>query len=120
MRTLIWNTLPTHLTIEALYRVEDTRLEAAFKSLPLPPTRPADTLATEPAWEVGLATLRGRTEWLATDEATWTSWTGLRRRDGEDHHGPVLLAESSAAYAGPRECACSACQATVAAELRYC
>lgn len=119
MKTLVWNTLPTHVAVEALYSADDARVDSAYKSLPLPPTTVSDTLAAEPALEVGIATLRGTTEWLATTEAVWTSWTGLRRRDGEEWHGPVYGMDGGGLYDGPRGCPCGACQGTARPELRY-
>ena len=120
MKSLIWNTLPTSDAIEALFLVDDARLDTALKLLPLPNTRIPDTLATDPTWEVGLSTLHPSTVWLATNETSWRSWSGPRRRNGEDHHGPVYALDGTAIYTGLRECSCSTCQATVTASLRYC
>ena len=120
MKSLIWNTLPTSDAVEALFLVDDVRLDTALKLLPLPNARIPDTLATDPTWEVGISTLQPSTVWLATNETSWRSWTGPRRRNGEDHHGPVFARDGDAVYTGLRECSCSTCQATVTASLRYC
>ena len=119
MKTLVWNTLPTHVAIEALYSADDARVDSVYKALPLPPLGAPDTLASGPTWEVGIATLRGATEWLTTTEAVWTAWTGPRRRDGEEWHGPVYGMDGSGLYDGPRACPCGACQGTAKPELRY-
>lgn len=49
---------------------------------------------------------------VRVDAALWNSWTGLRLRNGEEHHGPVyLLGESkNSPYKGNRLCRCSKCQ----------
>ena len=60
-------------------------------------------------------------EWIEVTEAIFRSWTGLRRVNGEDHHGPVYkfgVAGESKPYTGSRSCGCSICQTTVVPELK--
>lgn len=61
------------------------------------------------------------TTWHVVDGATWRSWTGERRINGDDVHAPVytyLAPEGTPPYAGKRECSCKVCQATVAPAFR--
>lgn len=115
LRNLNWLNPDPEVLARALTVARDKAVDSALNALLPPPPPPADTLLTEPVLEVGISTLRGYTEWLPVEENVWLAWTGLRRRDGEDYHGPILpLDRPNATYDGPRECGCSACQATVA------
>lgn len=91
-------------------------LEAATKSrnsiweltadytIPPPPT---DTLIEAPLYEVGL----GQT-FTPTSADVFDAWTGPRRLNGLDYHGPIFNLGTSIAYDGPRHCGCSTCEAT--------
>lgn len=51
--------------------------------------------------------------WVETTEDIFRSWTGLRRINGEDYHGPIYgfgSIDDSVTYAGHRTCACKVCQ----------
>lgn len=69
---------------------------------------PTDDVADGPILEVELLD-----RWFLVDENTWRSWTGRRRKDGEDFHGKVFYLDSTHPYAGRRSCPCSTCQSTV-------
>ncbi len=46
------------------------------------------------------------------------AWVGLRRLDGDHHHGPVHCIGTGALYTGPRACPCTTCQSTTMPQLR--
>lgn len=55
-------------------------------------------------------------DWVEVKEEVFRSWTGHRRINGEDFHGPVYTFGStidSIPFTGRRECGCSACQQNV-------
>lgn len=72
---------------------------------------------TGPVYEIQFAE-----KWYPVREKLWNSWTGLRRKNGMDHHGPVkpldTPPESKLMFNGARVCGCSTCQATVDPKLR--
>lgn len=60
-------------------------------------------------------------EWIEVTETVFRSWTGLRRINGDDHHGPVYNFGSigeSKPYTGKRVCGCSVCQESVTPKLK--
>lgn len=60
-------------------------------------------------------------EWVEVTETVFRSWTGFRRINGEDHHGPVYGFESphdSSPFDGKRACGCNTCQAHVSPKLK--
>ncbi len=60
-------------------------------------------------------------EWVEVTEAIFRSWTGLRRVDGEEYHGPIYnfgAHGDSTIYSGTRACFCGACQETVEPKLK--
>lgn len=60
-------------------------------------------------------------DWIETTETIFRSWTGLRRINGDDHHGPVYnfgTDESIAPYTGIRTCGCLVCQTHVEAKYK--
>jgi hypothetical protein len=60
-------------------------------------------------------------EWIEVTEMVFRSWTGHRRINGEDHHGPVYnfgKVENLKPYSGSRSCGCSVCQAHVQPRLK--
>jgi len=60
-------------------------------------------------------------DWVETTESIFRSWTGLRRINGEDHHGPVYNFGTSnevVPYTGSRSCGCGVCQASTEAKFK--
>jgi len=54
--------------------------------------------------------------WIEVKEEVFRSWTGSRRVNGEEFHGPVYnfgSIDDSIPYTGRRECGCSVCQQNV-------
>lgn len=81
--------------------------EALLDSLLGPEQPPTDDIRP-PVLEIKLDRM-----WIEVDEETWRSWTGLRRVNGTDHHGPVysfLTPEGAPPFTGKRVCGCAACQ----------
>lgn len=74
-------------------------------SVPLVPT---DDVAGEPLLEVKTGGI-----WVATSEDIFRSWTGPRRINGDEHHGPIYALGTQTLYTGARICACRECQSTV-------
>lgn len=73
---------------------------------------PTDDVAAGPLMEVYV-----NSAWVATDEEIFKSWTGPRRINGDEHHGPVYALGTTTVYTGARICACKTCQSNV--EPRY-
>jgi hypothetical protein len=60
-------------------------------------------------------------EWIEVTETVFRSWTGLRRINGEDHHGPVYslgTLDNLKPFAGSRSCGCRVCQEHVQPHLK--
>lgn len=113
LRDFNWLLPNPELLAQAITTARDNAVHAALNTL-LPPLSPTDTLLTDPILQIGIATFHNYTEWLPSEEKIWLAWTGPRRRNGEDYHGPILpLNQPNTTYNGPRECACSTCQSTV-------
>lgn len=53
--------------------------------------------------------------WVEVTDSIFRSWTGDRRINGEDFHGPVynFKDESNKVYTGFRSCGCKVCQENV-------
>jgi hypothetical protein len=66
--------------------------------------------------------IRSGDRWFAVTKSLWDSWTGLRRMNGTDHHGPVVYIDSpvsgAVAYRGKRTCGCRTCEESVPPSLR--
>ena len=77
----------------------------AFDNLPETPT---DDVAAGPLLEVKV-----NKSWVETTEDVFRSWTGLRRVNGEEHHGDVFPLGSDKLYTGARVCPCRTCQGSV-------
>ena len=73
-----------------------------------PPLVPTDDVAGEPLLEVKTGGI-----WVATSEEIFRAWTGQRRINGDEHHGPVYSLGTEIMYTGARVCACKDCQSTV-------
>lgn len=57
--------------------------------------------------------------WItAVSRDEWSAWTGRRRWNGVEYHGPVTYLGTTNPYRGPRVCSCPRCQSTVEAPLR--
>jgi len=119
MRDLIWNSLGADTIAAALVRARDTAVDEALNAIHPPPSTEGDTILLGHTYEVGIATHHGATEWYPADEDTWRSWTGLRRRDGEEHHGPIYVRGTTSVWDGRRDCACPRCSETVTPALRH-
>jgi hypothetical protein len=74
---------------------------------------PTDDIATGPILEV-----QANANWVETSEDVFRAWTGGRRINGEEHHGPVYAFGTDTVYTGGRVCGCRTCQATVAPQHR--
>lgn len=59
-------------------------------------------------------------KWVEVSETIFRSWTGFRRINGEDYHGPVYVFRQSdeTIYQGARSCGCNVCQENVSAALK--
>lgn len=80
------------------------------------PTRKFDDSIGDAIYQVKL-----KDDWVETTESIFRSWTGLRRINGEDHHGPIYnfgTDEALGPYTGNRACGCSACQAHTEAKFK--
>jgi hypothetical protein len=65
--------------------------------------------------------VRCEDEWIEATHSIFRSWTGFRRINGEEYHGPVYEVgsrESDEPYTGYRACGCSVCQAHVVAKFK--
>jgi len=52
-------------------------------------------------------------EWRPLDKATWLSWSGRRRLNGRDYHGPIFyLGSKKRVDRQARVCPCDVCQQT--------
>lgn len=71
-----------------------------------------DDVIGPPVLEVEVAGM-----WVEADPVIFASWTGLRRKNGEDYHDRVVPyntdPENGPTYTGKRMCPCSVCQSTV-------
>lgn len=58
--------------------------------------------------------------WVEVDESIFASWTGMRRINGEDYHGPIynFNSGSEVPYTGVRTCKCKICQEHVEPSLK--
>ena len=74
---------------------------------------PTDDIATEPITEVKVGP-----SWIEVTDDIFRSWTGERRINGDEHHGPVYALGSDVPYTGSRVCGCSECQSHVEPRFR--
>lgn len=72
-----------------------------------------DNIATEPVLQVLY-----HDTWVAVDEETFDSWTGLRRKNGEDYHGAIRVFGSNVKYTGVRSCGCRVCEQDVSPKFK--
>lgn len=60
--------------------------------------------------------------WFVVDSLLWEGWTGLRRLNGVEHHGPIKYLDSPIGspimYSGKRTCGCRVCEVSVPPSLR--
>lgn len=58
--------------------------------------------------------------WLEVPKSVFMAWTGCRRTNGVDFHGPVysIDAKQTAPWAGGRACSCTTCQEHVLPQFR--
>lgn len=67
-------------------------------------TRPTDDVSQTSVLEVKMGST-----WVLVESDIFDSWTGLRKINGEDYHGPVSYLEGGV-YRGARVCGCDVCQ----------
>jgi len=67
----------------------------------------SDAALPNPFYEVGLGE-----SFVQTTSDVFDAWTGPRRLNGQDHHGPVYHLGTRTIYDGPRHCHCPTCEAT--------
>jgi hypothetical protein len=108
--------------------MDDTTAQEIFdriSELAAAPPEVAEHLADSPGRDEAtgpvLEILSGR-RWFAVDRRLWDGWTGLRRVNGVDHHGPITYLDSPVSnpkpYTGSRSCGCRVCEASVPPSLR--
>lgn len=56
--------------------------------------------------------------WILAEDDVFGCWTGLRRKNGEEIHGPIYPLGGKTFYTGARVCGCKACQEHVEAKLK--
>lgn len=71
-------------------------------------SNPTDDIADGPLLEVYISG-----SWVSTTEDVFRSWVGIRRLNGDEHHGSIVSFGTDAVYTGRRTCACQVCQAQV-------
>jgi hypothetical protein len=74
-----------------------------------------DTASTQPLLEVAIED----GQYFSATPDVWDSWTGARRRNGEDYHGPVYYTGTRTTYTGKRGCPCITCSETTLPHLKY-
>ena len=74
-----------------------------------------DTASAQPLLEVSVED----GHYFAAAPDVWNSWTGLRRRNGEDYHGPVYYTGTRTTYTGKRVCPCTICSEATLPHLKY-
>jgi hypothetical protein len=90
-------------------------LTADYRNL-FPDTPPNfDTASSQPLLEIAVED----GQYFATEEIVWDSWTGPRRRNGEDYHGPVYYTGTRTTYTGKRVCPCTTCSEATLPHLKY-
>lgn len=78
------------------------------------PEHMTDDVAGQPVLEILY-----ENAWILAPEDIWESWTGLRRKNGEDFHGDVRpLKEPTKIWTGSRVCSCRTCQTHTEAKYR--
>jgi len=74
---------------------------------------PTDDIASGPLLEILYEDV-----WVMAEEDVFGCWTGLRRKNGEEVHGPIYPLGGKTFYMGARVCGCKACQEHVEAKLK--
>lgn len=69
---------------------------------------PLDAALPTPYYEVGIGST-----FTPTTPEVFDAWTGPRRLNGLDHHGPIFHLGTDVQYAGPRHCGCPACESGI-------
>jgi len=115
---LAWRTLPPEDYAASLVADRTAAVEAVLEAL-YPEAAGDDVSGESHVWEAGLTTYTGVTHWVPVAERMWRAWTGPRRVDGEDHHGPVWNLDTDVLWDGPRDCACPTCAASTRPPLRH-
>jgi len=69
--------------------------------------RSTDDISQQDLLEVKMGTT-----WVLVESDIFGSWTGLRRVNGVEHHGPVTYIEGGL-YRGTRVCGCGLCEVHV-------
>jgi hypothetical protein len=58
-------------------------------------------------------------KWVSVDERLWRAYTGFRRIDGTEYHGPIYGYDTRAIWTKiRRDCPCNKCQSLIAGEFR--
>lgn len=65
----------------------------------------SDAALPTPYYEVGL-----NETFISTSPDVFDAWTGPRRLNGQDYHGPIFNLGTNTPYDGPRHCGCEACE----------
>jgi len=78
-----------------------------------PQGRLTDDIASAPLLEIQFEDV-----WILAEEDVFGSWTGLRRKNGEEVHGPIYPLGGKTFYTGSRVCGCKACQEHVEAKFK--
>lgn len=77
------------------------------------PTGDDDVAAPRRVFEVCLDD-----SWTVTTQEIFTAWTGRRRFDGVEYHGPVYHLGTGSMYRGARVCPCPVCETSVEPQLK--
>ena len=75
--------------------------------------QPTDDIASGPLLEILFEGV-----WILSEEDIFGCWTGLRRKNGEEIHGPIYPLGGKTFYTGARVCGCRSCQEHVEPKFR--
>lgn len=98
---------------DKMEHMEKIELLESTPDIEKPFAPPTDDVASGPIMEVFV-----NSSWVETTEGVFKSWTGPRRINGEEHHGPIYAFGTETVYTGARVCSCRMCQSTVEPKLR--